>query len=262
MGIPYTYYLFHRPTGKKYYGVRYAKTCDPADLWVRYFSSSKKVKALILEYGKDSFVAEVRKTFFEVRSARLWEHNVLRRLKAVTSVTWLNEWRGGIRGLDKDRHELSDAARNKIREKARLIGNLPENVEKQRTLAKKLWLTDDFKQANQERLASLWASDSFKSNHTKVMQNVWTDEFRAKRSSEVKEQWNDPNFRRMKSNQSKELWNDLEFKQKMIRLGKIVRIETPNGIFESISACARAYNRSPRWVNIRIKHGEFKRLAN
>jgi len=39
--IPYTYKLIFKPTGQYYYGVRYAKGCQPSDLWDKYFTSSK-----------------------------------------------------------------------------------------------------------------------------------------------------------------------------------------------------------------------------
>jgi hypothetical protein len=88
---PYTYYLYHKQTNTHYYGVRYAKTCDPSDLWITYFSSSKKVKKLIDEYGADSFSVEVRKTFDGREQAILWEQKVLRRLKVLSKPEWLND---------------------------------------------------------------------------------------------------------------------------------------------------------------------------
>jgi hypothetical protein len=66
---PYTYLLRHLPTGRAYYGVRYAKGCSPADLWVKYFTSSKDIHNMIKEYGKDSFTAEVRKIFVDPAKA-------------------------------------------------------------------------------------------------------------------------------------------------------------------------------------------------
>ena len=88
----YTYYLYHVPTGKKYYGSRIANRCEPEqDLWHKYFSSSELVEALIKEYGKDSFVAEVRKTFDNIKETRDWEYYVLRRLKAPEKDEWLNQ---------------------------------------------------------------------------------------------------------------------------------------------------------------------------
>ena len=88
----YTYYLYHVPTGKKYYGSRAANKCEPEmDLWNEYFSSSDLVESLIKEYGKDSFVAEVRKKFDVAQDARDWEDRVLRKLKVVEKDDWLNQ---------------------------------------------------------------------------------------------------------------------------------------------------------------------------
>lgn len=88
--VPYTYYIYHRPTGKKYYGVKYGKKANPEKLWKTYFSSSKRIKKLIQEYGKDSFDVEIRKTFNDKNKAFLWETNVLRRLKVEKRNDWLN----------------------------------------------------------------------------------------------------------------------------------------------------------------------------
>ena len=56
--MAYTYLVVCKPTGEWYYGVRYA---GDDDLWIKYFTSSKHVKALISKYGKDSFHCEIRK---------------------------------------------------------------------------------------------------------------------------------------------------------------------------------------------------------
>lgn len=91
MTIPYTYFLLNRVTGEKYYGVRYANNCNPNELWVTYFSSSKYVKALIEKYGKDSFDYEIRKTFSSAVEARNWEERVLRKLDILNNDIWLNK---------------------------------------------------------------------------------------------------------------------------------------------------------------------------
>ena len=87
---PYTYYLYHRPTGLKYYGVRYAKNCDPKDLWNKYFTSCKKVKELITEDGINSFDFKIRKIFESKVDAINWENKVLRRLKVKRKKEWIN----------------------------------------------------------------------------------------------------------------------------------------------------------------------------
>jgi group I intron endonuclease len=88
--IPFTYCLTHVPTNRRYYGVRYKKGCCPADLWDKYFSSSRTVQILINKYGLSSFTCEIRKTFSNKQDAINWEHKVLRRLKVVGRSEWIN----------------------------------------------------------------------------------------------------------------------------------------------------------------------------
>ena len=113
---PYTYYIFHPLTNQHYYGVRYAKNCHPDDLWKTYFTSSKKVKQLIIQYGIESFTVEVRKVFSNLEDALSWEEKVLRRLKVLDRSNWLNESIGGkyFRNIKR-----SDIARKKHSEKTK-----------------------------------------------------------------------------------------------------------------------------------------------
>jgi len=88
--IPFTYLLKHIPTNKYYYGVRFKKGCHPNDLWIKYFTSSKKVKGLIKRYGKKSFIFEIRKTFKTQQEAINWENKVLKRMKVIYRDDFLN----------------------------------------------------------------------------------------------------------------------------------------------------------------------------
>jgi group I intron endonuclease len=92
---PYTYHLYHKPTGKHYYGVRTAKDCHPDELWVTYFSSSKIVNLLIEEHGSDSFEYEIRKLFETPEEALEWEMKFLTRIDAAAKDNWLNRHNGG-----------------------------------------------------------------------------------------------------------------------------------------------------------------------
>ena len=92
--IPFSYHLYHKPTKKHYYGIKYASGFEPSDLWIRYFSSSKIVKKLITEYGKDSFIVTVRKTFDTGEQAVLWEHRLLTRIRAAQREDWINRHNG------------------------------------------------------------------------------------------------------------------------------------------------------------------------
>lgn len=80
MTTPYTYFITHLPSSAIYHGVRYAKGCDPKDLWVSYFTSSSAVKRLIEIDGSDAFKVEVRRIFDYAEEAKLWEARVNRRI--------------------------------------------------------------------------------------------------------------------------------------------------------------------------------------
>jgi hypothetical protein len=91
MTTPFTYCLTHKPSGRRYYGVRYKDGCHPSDLWEKYFTSSKSVWKLIEQDGISSFEAKVRKTFNSAAEAIEWEHAVLKRIGAKRSGSWLNQ---------------------------------------------------------------------------------------------------------------------------------------------------------------------------
>lgn len=88
--IPYTYLIGWSSLNKWYYGVRFAKSCSPSDLWVTYFTSSKIVKQYRKEYGEPD-VIQVRQTFTCADAARRWETRVLQRLNVIESTVWLNK---------------------------------------------------------------------------------------------------------------------------------------------------------------------------
>ena len=94
--MPYTYIIGWRSLDVWYYGVRYARGCDPSDLWVSYFTSSEHVKVFRELHG-DPDVVETRKVFLSSEMARAHEERVLRRLKAITSPRWLNKSYGGAK---------------------------------------------------------------------------------------------------------------------------------------------------------------------
>lgn len=88
--MAYTYHIFCRPTQQHYYGVKFAKNCDPNDLGIHYTSSSKKVKALIDKHGIENFIFTIRKIFDDPKAAVDWEQKVLRRLDVLHRSDWLN----------------------------------------------------------------------------------------------------------------------------------------------------------------------------
>ncbi len=87
--MTYTYLIGWKQHDFWYYGVRFAKNCDPSDLWVKYFTSSRRVKTLRKRLGEPD-VIEVRRTFKDAESAIAWERKVLTRLNVKDSKRWLN----------------------------------------------------------------------------------------------------------------------------------------------------------------------------
>lgn len=89
MHIPYTYLIGWSSLDLWYYGVRTKKNCSPGDLWVKYFTSSKRVKELRKIHGEPD-VIQIRKTFETAKQALAWEIKVLRRLDVRYSKRWIN----------------------------------------------------------------------------------------------------------------------------------------------------------------------------
>lgn len=86
---PFTYYLYWAKLNLHYYGVRYAVNCHPSELWTKYFTSSTYVNRLRKNYG-DPDIIQIRKIFSSVPESKKWESKVLRRIKALDKMNWLN----------------------------------------------------------------------------------------------------------------------------------------------------------------------------
>ena len=87
---PYTYLIGWSKLDKWYYGCQYGKKANPENLWNTYFTSSKSVKLFRKKHG-DPDIIQIRKIFLTKDETILWEHNVLLRLKVVSSERWLNK---------------------------------------------------------------------------------------------------------------------------------------------------------------------------
>ena len=86
---PYTYLIGWTQHNKWYYGVRFSKKCNPNELWKTYFTSSKYVKDFRKKYGPPDII-QIRKVFASADAARIWEHKVLKRLRAKDLDKWIN----------------------------------------------------------------------------------------------------------------------------------------------------------------------------
>jgi hypothetical protein len=88
--MAYTYLIGWSNFDTYYYGVRFAKDCEPSELFNTYKTSSKHVKEFVKENGKPDII-QIRKVFSDAASARIWETKVLKRLRVVENSKWLNK---------------------------------------------------------------------------------------------------------------------------------------------------------------------------
>ena len=134
---PYTYRIKWTKTGVNYYGVRYAKGCHPNDLWTTYFTSSIHVQNYRTIHGEPDIV-EIRKTFDgnnKVNAARLFETQILRRLKVLQRPDYLNQ---NVAGAIPPMVGANNPMRNpKNKETFLQAVRSPEHREKQRQGTKK-----------------------------------------------------------------------------------------------------------------------------
>lgn len=125
----YTYLIHHVPTNTYYYGVRWQnirlKRTPEEDLWIHYFTRSKKVKQLISEYGTESFKFQIRKKFNSVKQARSWETKVLKRMKVLSKPDiWLNRTDNkSILNETHPRGTLGKTWKNEYKSRPDKIGN-------------------------------------------------------------------------------------------------------------------------------------------
>jgi len=144
---PFTYLLTFLPTGQQYYGVRTKRGCQPADLWNSYYTSSKLVRQLIAEHGRDAFEVEIRRTFQTKEAALLWEHRVLRRVDAARNPHWLNKNNGDRKfinnGITMNGKKHTEDAKRRMSENSKGHRNgkfgkpLSEETKKKLSIARK-----------------------------------------------------------------------------------------------------------------------------
>ena len=85
-------YIIKCPNGKSYYGYRSANKVSPEDdLWKVYFTSSKRIKELRMQYDDAEFVASVDKTFKTAEEAHEYETKFLTENDCVLRDDWLNQ---------------------------------------------------------------------------------------------------------------------------------------------------------------------------
>jgi hypothetical protein len=131
---PFTYLLTHKSSGKKYYGVKCSVKSDPSMLWVTYFSSSKIIKELIKQEGKEAFDFEIRQVFQTKDAAMLWEQRFLTKVGAAKSPGWFNKYNGGANWRCNSHTEET---KKKISDK--MAGRTMSEDHKSKIAAKSTW---------------------------------------------------------------------------------------------------------------------------
>jgi len=134
--IPYTYLIGWSSLKVFYYGVRYAKNCNPSDLWVTYFTSSKYVAAFREIHGEPDII-QIRKQFPDNKArAILWEDNVIMKLRLHRRFDFLNKNRS--RGFDLDYATI--CKNNRAPDRCKAVSNgltgLPKTAEHKLALSK------------------------------------------------------------------------------------------------------------------------------
>lgn len=138
---PYTYLIGWSNLNIYYYGVRYAKNCNPKDLWVTYFTSSKHVKRFAEMNGSPDII-QIRKIFNDAKSAILWEEKVLKRMNVLYREDFLNKnISGAILLTDEMKLKISSANKGHKRKHTsetiqKMKGPKTEDHKKSMSLAK------------------------------------------------------------------------------------------------------------------------------
>lgn len=87
----YVYFIAWSKLNLWYYGRRTAKNCDPSDLFISYFTSSKYVAQTRKLYGEPDII-QVRRQFGNDQNACInWEDRVLRKMKVSSRIDCLNK---------------------------------------------------------------------------------------------------------------------------------------------------------------------------
>ena len=122
--IPFTYLIGWTKHNLWYYGVRFAKGCNPEDLWTKYFTSSEIVSNTRIRLGEPD-VIKVRKKFLTEVDAKRWEDKVLSSIPIDKRHHWLNQTFSSFRGV-----VFTETIRKRIGEKSKGRECKPETREK------------------------------------------------------------------------------------------------------------------------------------
>jgi hypothetical protein len=212
--IPYTYRIKWSNTGMSYYGVRYAKDCDPEDLWVSYFTSSEHVREYIQIHGEPD-IKEIRKTFTpgNAQGAMEWEHKVLTKINAVDRADYLNKsYAKGIPPMFGDKNPMNLPG---VREKHKEAVSNPVKREKASTTAKEVWQRPGHRELQSSARKKAWKNNKVRKEQV---------------GSKVSAYWkNNDSFRQEQRENRRKLWEDAVYREKLT----LTRQGKNNGRYDS-----------------------------
>ena len=204
---PYTYLIGWPDQDKWYYGVRYAKGCDPTDLWNPYTTSSNHVKQFVQQHGVPS-VRQIRKTFNTSAEAKLWESKVLKRMKVVHKDQWLNkhdkmaapEQKGDLHWARKDPQK----AKNVLGGENNYLYTKPGALEKRQNRMRHNNPTSSIEVREKIRQGQLALGDNhpMKRPEERVRVSItskknWTDDRKAEQARRMKLRWEHTRFQKI-----------------------------------------------------------------
>lgn len=110
---PYTYLIGWSSLNKYYYGRRTTKKCNPSELWIKYFTSSKIVKRFRIDHGEPDII-QIRQTFCNPKDCSEWECKVLERINAQHNQKFLNQKNGDYKwDFTNKKHTQEDILKQK-----------------------------------------------------------------------------------------------------------------------------------------------------
>jgi len=91
--IPFTYIIGWSKYKRFYYGCKYAKGCQPSDLWESYFTSSEYVQEFREQLGEPDII-RIHRTFCEAKECVEFEYKYLTKINAKDNPLFLNKTNG------------------------------------------------------------------------------------------------------------------------------------------------------------------------
>lgn len=164
MTIPFAYVITQISTGIRYYGIKFAQGCQPKDLGITYFSSSRIVQTLIKEEGLENFKFDVRKVFENREQAIAWETKFLTKINAAKSTMWFNRHNGTLTFYRSLGYKCSESTKQNMRKpkSKEHVEKLKKHLDEKRVIPK--W-NDERKLSHSENMKGKNNYNYGKPNH-------------------------------------------------------------------------------------------------